>query len=334
MSEHIRIELLDPKWKEQKRALETRRNQHLQMQQGADVSASLRNLASQRTDLFGDEIDEEERKRREEAAKQARRDREKIIWDGHTATAAKTSDTFQSQFSGDDQIRKMHSRIGLTDAPDQSRVGPQAGPGIAIPPPMAAGLPTPSGGTAYSGATISAGPTGPSTREYISAPYDQSFAPAPSSGPAVHPTRAAQMSISTAAGQTRPAPEDDDDDEEPSEKPVFKRPKIDKLPYGQLYSEVDWMSLHPDSIVLSVQLPDMPEKPEWKLNGSIILVPDLPVKTMFSTVRERIKRIVDADLPISRLRLDYNGKVMNNSATLASVNLDDGDLLVMAVRKK
>jgi splicing factor 3A subunit 1 len=34
------------------------------------------------------------------------------------------------------------------------------------------------------------------------------------------------------------------------------------------------------------------------------------------------------------LRLDYQGKIMNNSATLASVNLDDGDVVVLNVKKK
>ena len=94
------------------------------------------------------------------------------------------------------------------------------------------------------------------------------------------------------------------------------------------------MSLHPDPITIAVQLPSMPEKPEWKLDGSIIAVPDLPVKTLFSTLRERIKRVVDADLPISRLRLDYLGKVMTNNASMASVNLDEDDMLVLSVRKK
>ncbi len=91
-----------------------RRSQAQQLQQGADVSASLRNLANARTDLFGDEIDEVERRRREEEEKARRRDREKIIWDGHTASAQKTETTFQSQFNLDDQIKKMHSRMGLT----------------------------------------------------------------------------------------------------------------------------------------------------------------------------------------------------------------------------
>jgi splicing factor 3A subunit 1 len=83
------------------------------MAQGTDVSGSLRNLASQRTDLFGDEVDEAERKRREEEANKKRKEREKIVWDGHTNSAQKTTDTFQAQFSLDDQIKKMHDRFGL-----------------------------------------------------------------------------------------------------------------------------------------------------------------------------------------------------------------------------
>jgi splicing factor 3A subunit 1 len=78
----------------------------------------------------------------------------------------------------------------------------------------------------------------------------------------------------------------------------------------------------------------MPDKPEWKMDGSVISIEDLPVATLFSTLRQRIKRAVDADLPISRIKLDYNGKTMNNKATMASVNLDDGEMIVMSIRAK
>ncbi|KAK4688970.1 splicing factor 3A subunit 1, partial [Tremellales sp. Uapishka_1] len=327
LSEHIRIELLDPKWKEQKRNLDLRKAQHQQLQQGADISASLRNLASQRTDLFGDELDEEERKRKDEEDKLRRKEREKIVWDGHTASKATTESTFQSNFSLDNQIRDIHNRVGVAATSGPS-AGPQIGPGIPsqLPPALAASLPMPGGGTAYPGAMISAAPTGPTVHQYISAPYEP-----PPSAPSIHPSRLAAMGAGApppVAGQVRPYEGDE------PERPVFKRPKIEKLPYGQLYTEIDWMSLHPDPIALSVQLPNMPDKPEWKLDGSIITIPDLPVNTLFSTVRERIKRVVDADLPISRLRLDYGTKVLSNSATLASVNLDTGDLLTMIVKKK
>ncbi|WVF71719.1 hypothetical protein IAT40_006527 [Kwoniella sp. CBS 6097] len=360
LSEHMRIELLDPKWKEQKKQLELRRAQAQQLQYGADVVGSLKNLAHARTDLFGDELDEAQRRQREEEEKQKRKEKEKIIWDGHTASAARTTQTFHTQFDLDNQIKSMHSRIGLTDAPSNA-AGPQIGPGApgqpqSIPPPLAAGLATPGGGTAYSGATISAAPTGPTSKEYISTPYDSSFSPAPPppasanlppipTAPSIHPSRMAAINAaqgggsspgggaSPVAGHVRPR-EGDDGAVAGGEAPVFKRPKIEKLPYGQLYSEADWTRMHPDPINISIQLPDMPEKPEWRLNGSIITVSDLPVTTLFSTIRERIKRIVDADLPISRLRLDYGPKVMNNASTLASVNLDDGDSLTLVVKKK
>jgi splicing factor 3A subunit 1 len=77
----------------------------------------------------------------------------------------------------------------------------------------------------------------------------------------------------------------------------------------------------------------MPEKPEWKLNGSIITLEDVPVNFLVSTLRERIKNIIDAPLPISRMKLDYGTKTLSNSSTLASMNIEDGDMLSMSIRK-
>ena len=231
------------------------------------------------------------------------------------------------------------------EAEQQGLVGPQVGPGILpgqtqLPPALAASLPSASGGTAYAGATISAGPTGPSTREYISTPYQAPPSGPPassSSGPAIHPARLAAIQSSgpppisdqqATQGQTRPREE-----ETPSDQPTTKRAKVEKLEFG-LYNEVDWQSLHPEPITLSVQLPIYPEKPEWKLNGSVIDIPDVPVTTLFSTIRDRIKKTLDAELPISRMRIEYNGKVMNNQSSLASLNIGEGDMVVMSLKKK
>lgn len=304
LSEHIRIELLDPRWKEQKRDLEQRRQQQAQLQIGADISTSLKNLAAARTDLFGDDEDEATRKKREEEAAKKRKEREKIIWDGHTNSAAKVENTFQSRYSAEDQARRMREAQGISDTPINT-VGPQAGPGIKKGAAASSHVPTPLA-AATNGATISAQPTR-------------------SGGATMDPARAAMVSGST---RRRGA-----DDAGPA--PVAKRQRIvDKLPDGQLYSEIDWMSLHPDPVALRIQLPDMPDKPEWKLDGSVLTIPDIPVNMTFGTLRERIKRAVDADLPVSRLKIDYNGKVMNNSASLASANLGEGDMLDISVRKK
>lgn len=119
-----------------------------------------------------------------------------------------------------------------------------------------------------------------------------------------------------------------------SGEPSAKRAKVEKLAFGQMYNEIDWMSLHPEPITLAVQLPAHPEKPEWKLDGSVIDINDVPVNTLFSTVRDRIKRALEAELPISRMRIEYNGKVMNNQSSLASLNIGEGDMVVMSLKKK
>ena len=57
----MRIELLDPKWKTQRDILESRKAQASELQRGANVVSSLKNLAKSRVDIFGGEADEERR---------------------------------------------------------------------------------------------------------------------------------------------------------------------------------------------------------------------------------------------------------------------------------
>ena len=113
LQEHMRIELLDPRWKSQRDALEARKAQASELQRGADVSSSLRNLARTRVDIFGAEEDEEQRKKEEEEERIRRREREKVVWDGHTATKDKTLDAFSTNVNIDEQIAALHRAKGL-----------------------------------------------------------------------------------------------------------------------------------------------------------------------------------------------------------------------------
>ena len=109
----MRIELLDPRWKSQRDALEARNAQASELQRGANVVASLKNLARTRVDIFGAEADEERRKKDEEAEKERRKEREKVVWDGHTATKLSTMDKFQTNVNFDEQIAAIHRAKGL-----------------------------------------------------------------------------------------------------------------------------------------------------------------------------------------------------------------------------
>jgi splicing factor 3A subunit 1 len=114
LQEHMRIELLDPKWKSQRDALEARRAQLTELQSGANVESSLRSLAKARVDIFGTEVDEEKRRREEEAERERRKEREKNVWDGHTASKDKTLNVYQSHNNLEEQIANLHRTKGLT----------------------------------------------------------------------------------------------------------------------------------------------------------------------------------------------------------------------------
>jgi len=109
----MRIELLDPKWKEQRDALEARKAQASELQKGANVVASLQGLARTRVDIFGTETDEERRKREEAAERERRKEKEKDVWDGHTASKANTLDKFSKFVNTDEQIAAIHRAKGL-----------------------------------------------------------------------------------------------------------------------------------------------------------------------------------------------------------------------------
>ncbi|KAH8802751.1 Pre-mRNA splicing factor PRP21 like protein-domain-containing protein [Xylogone sp. PMI_703] len=103
LDEHMRIELLDPRWKEQKAKADSRyATTNLSTQ---DVANNLKRLASQRNDLFdgvaGQGLSEEEEARRKKAAMMDPADRARVepIQSGQS-------------LSVEDQIRAIHEKFG------------------------------------------------------------------------------------------------------------------------------------------------------------------------------------------------------------------------------
>jgi splicing factor 3A subunit 1 len=63
--------------------------------------------------MFGTDKDEETRKLEEDEERARRREKEKVIWDGHTSSKAATLDKFQNSGNMDDQIAAIHKAAGL-----------------------------------------------------------------------------------------------------------------------------------------------------------------------------------------------------------------------------
>ncbi|KAH8833617.1 Pre-mRNA splicing factor PRP21 like protein-domain-containing protein [Flagelloscypha sp. PMI_526] len=345
LQEHMRIELLDPRWKEQRDVLESRKAQASELQRGADVSSSLRNLARTRTDIFGAEADEERRKLEEEQEKERRKEREKAVWDGHTASKAGTLDTYSTRVNFDEQIAAIHRAKGLVKMPTRWDLAlvRQVNPGQ--PPPVGVPLQAASN-PAFTAATISSGPQPASAYSQtpvmlpplhyqgMNAPQPFGYQPPPA-GP--QPTRQAALEAANnalKAGQVRSA---DEMEGATDEIPPAKRQRVNKMPGAQICTEEDWITMHPAPISLFVQLPSDPSKPEWKLDGTTIKVSDIPMNFRVSSLRDRILQATGSTLSASRIRLSYCGKMLTNANTIALYNMEDEELVhltVSAAKKK
>ncbi|TBU66066.1 Pre-mRNA splicing factor PRP21 like protein-domain-containing protein [Dichomitus squalens] len=359
LQEHMRIELLDPKWKSQRDALEARKAQASELQRGANVVSSLKNLARTRVDIFGAEADEEKRKKEEEEERLRRREREKDVWDGHTASKANTLDRYQTNSNIDEQIAAIHRAKGLGPQ-EANAIGPGIGP-AAIPaplnslPPAPASLPAPPTGagvpaqnSAYSAATVSSGPQPaslfpqpapvmlpPLHYQGMDAAQPFGYQPPPPGAPMMHPARAAALQTPLPTGtppQVGMVRSADEMEDGADGAPPAKRQRVAKLPGGALYPEQDWINMHPHPISLRVQLPNEPSRPEWKFDGSVVTLQELPLSLLVSTLRDRIVQATGSTVGVSKIRVSYGGKMLTNTQTIAVYNLEDEDLVVATVR--
>ena len=81
-----------------------------------------------------------------------------------------------------------------------------------------------------------------------------------------------------------------------------------------------------------IQMPNDPSKPEWKLDGSVVTLHDLPLNFLVSSLRDRILQQTGSTVSVSKIRLSYAGKMLTNVNTIASYNLEHQDVLVLSVR--
>lgn len=81
-----------------------------------------------------------------------------------------------------------------------------------------------------------------------------------------------------------------------------------------------------------MQLPNEPSKPEWKFDGGVVLVPDLPLTLLVSTLRDRILQHTGSSIAAGKIRISYEGRMLTNANTIASYNLEDEDTVAVSVR--
>ncbi|GAA5836800.1 hypothetical protein JCM3766R1_006268 [Sporobolomyces carnicolor] len=327
-SKHVRYELLDPRWKEEKKQADLNRSAANLLPEGTDVSSSIRAMAAHRPDIFGDSPgDKEFRKQAEELAKS--RLREKDVWDGHAASRESITNRYQQNANLDEQIESIHRAKHVLDL--ENGAGPQIGPAApATPLPSATPAPgQPQSTTLSTGATISAGPQPASALPLAppSSQYDDS-ASFPPSAPITLPSSLPQRPNVATPGEALPAPATRPAEDEPEDEPSAKRTKTGE---GELVPEEEWLASHPDPVKIGVQLPDYPAKPAWGCDGKKLEL-EVPLTLLVGTIRDRIAAMVG--LPVGKQKFTYKGKILANSTTLAALNLDNDEVLHVSIKEK
>lgn len=160
MNEHVRVELKDPRYKEQRRIYEERISSTNLLEEGGDVASNIRNLARSRTDLFGTDEATQRRRQREEEERARARERESNVWDGHTATKDLTSARMNTPAEEQAAMKRREAERVAAIGPQVRSAQPYPPQGFPGYPPY--GAPPPTGPPTHQGGGRPApGPPGP-----------------------------------------------------------------------------------------------------------------------------------------------------------------------------
>ncbi|CAG8440518.1 3456_t:CDS:10 [Ambispora gerdemannii] len=342
MDQHVRVELLDPKWKEQKQAQEAKKKESNLLQEGTDVARNLKAFSGYRSDIFGTEETEIGRKR---------------------AAAG---------VSIDEQIAAIHRSKGLTSDSD-SKIGPR----IPLPQdsqqqlhhqqaslhqmlqhqmqhqgqtsqsmhsnqqPVFTAYPinpvVPQGPNAamYSGYVHSSAPFAHQLPGYMSSPGAGQAIPSRPPAPSMqsHHRPAQQSSALAPPSAQGSLPNSGEGHEDETELgPATKRQKLDAS--SGLIAEDVWLSNNKAAITIQIQCPSIPEKPEWKCHGQALLFSNIPLTTLVSAVKDKIATNLGFPAGRQKLTLGGNGVVMKNQVTLAYYNMEDGGVIGLQVKDR
>ncbi|TIB96459.1 hypothetical protein E3Q18_03152 [Wallemia mellicola] len=294
---HLRIELLDPKWQENKEYAESRRQASVLLQQGADVASSLKNLAQGRTDIFGQDMEKAEQRKREAeaAAQEVKRKKEAGVWDGHTASAETVAQRYQAQATSEVQAERINQTLGINQPQQATTAGPQVN----------------SYGDVYdpSGVSFSAAPSGPSAPKFhMPNTGNVRTAEQAEIEPFSNPSKRLKV-------QKLPEGQYYTEDEWLSYHPDGYVSLTVKLPVDT--NNPEW-GLDGSVIKLS-------PTPLTSISGVI--------REYISEALEAKNGEGKRGPPIGRMRLDFGNITLSNSKSLASYNLDDGDQLKLLVRQ-
>ncbi|KAG9354705.1 hypothetical protein JZ751_001418 [Albula glossodonta] len=337
MQEHMRIGLLDPRWLEQRdRSIRERQSEDDVYAPGLDIESSLKQLAERRTDIFGVEETAIGKKIGEE---EIQKPEEKVTWDGHSGSMARTQQAAQANITLQEQIEAIHKAKGLVQEDDsKEKIGPSkpseihqppipsSAPSLPKPSPPITSVPRPPPAmppsvrpTLLSAVpVIPRPPMAPVVRlapgqvltpmpPMLHAPRIN-VVPMPPSGPHIMAPRPPPMVVPAAFVPAPPVPQPPSSAPAPlppahpppphEDEPASKKMKTE----DNLIPEEEFLRRNKGPVAVKVQVPNMQDKTEWKLNGQVLNF-TVPLTDQVSVIKVKIHEATG--MPAGKQKLQY-----------------------------
>ncbi|KAJ1974021.1 SF3a splicing factor complex subunit [Dimargaris xerosporica] len=130
MEEHMRIELLDPKWKDYKEAAQAK-HKTSNLISGSDMAQNLKTLSGHRQDIFGPSSDDptvSTTGASQELPTSTTTTKERVIWDGHSASIARATQQARQGLTQEElAISRQYAQGAIPDL-NAPKIGPQVPP--------------------------------------------------------------------------------------------------------------------------------------------------------------------------------------------------------------
>ncbi|XP_073723744.1 splicing factor 3A subunit 1 [Misgurnus anguillicaudatus] len=366
MQEHMRIGLLDPRWLEQRdRSIRERQIEEEVYAPGLDIESSLKQLAERRTDIFGVEETAIGKKIGEE---EIQKPEEKVTWDGHSGSMARTQQAAQANITLQEQIEAIHKAKGLVQEDDtKEKIGPSkpnempqqpllsAAPSMPKPSPPVNTMPGPTPVMAPPVRTtllpavpvIPRPPVAPVVRlapGQVLAPMPPmlhapriNVVPMPPPAPHIMAPRPPPMVVPTAFVPAPPVPQPPSSVSAPHP-PSHPPPPHDDEPSSKkmktednLIPEEEFLRRNKGPVAVKVQVPNMQDKTEWKLSGQVLNF-NLPLTDQVSVIKVKIHEATG--MPAGKQKLQYEGIFIKDSNSLAYYNMNNGSVIHLALKER
>lgn len=333
VAEHMRIGLLDPRWVEERDKQITKVATEDQVYApGQAISQTLKHLAERRTDIFGvgEEAAQEAAIGKKMGEDETRRsaEPEKVTWDGHSSSAEAAARAARANISLNDQIEQIHRNKGLIPDSSKESIGPQSTvqaphsapqhsqPQMAPPPPPVT--------------VVSMQPPQP-----VPVPQPQPVAIMQMRPPP-------QMVVPAQPMFMAPAPPQIPSFGMPHMPPAAPAPHMPEMQMDEppskkargednLMPEADFLARNVSPVTFRVVVPNMADKPEWKLHGQTIAV-TLPLSDPISALKTRLHD--ETGMQAGKQKLQMENIFFKDSNTLAYYNIYPATIVHLQVKER